>query len=58
MELAKETKLPFVVDIHENADTMKQLLARIGYLLFKKQQDWSVSQVHRVEILFSLYPNF
>jgi transposase len=57
MELAKEAKIPFVADILENGDTLKQLLARSRYLLFKNQQDWSVSQVHRAEILFRLYPD-
>lgn len=57
MELAKEVKTPFVADILENGDTLKQLLARSRYLLFKKQQDWSASQVHRAEILFRLYPD-
>lgn len=57
MELAKEAKIPFVADLLKNGDTWKQLLARSRYLLFKKQQDWSVSQVHRAEILFRLYPD-
>lgn len=57
MEFAKEAKISFVADIMENGDTLKQLLARSRYLLFKKQQDWSVSQVHRAEILFRLYPD-
>lgn len=62
MQLAKETKQPFVADVLENGDTLKQLLVRSRYLLFKKQlggipQDWSVSQVHRAEILFRLYPD-
>ena len=57
MELAKEAKVSFVADVLENGDTLKQLLARSRYLLFKKQQDWSVSQVHRAEILFRLYPD-
>jgi transposase len=57
MELAKEAKISFVADVLENGDTLKQLLARSRYLLFKKQQDWSVSQVHRAEILFRLYPD-
>jgi transposase len=57
IELAKELKTPFVPYILENGDTTKQLLARSRYLLFKKQQDWTPSQVHRAEILFRLYPD-
>lgn len=57
MQLAKEAKQPFVADVLENGDTLKQLLVRSRYLFFKKQQDWSVSQVRRSEILFRLYPD-
>lgn len=53
MEFAKEAKISFVADVLENGDT---LLARSRYLLFKKQQDLSASQVYRGEILFRLYP--
>lgn len=57
IELAKEAKIPFVPDILKNGDILKQLLTRSRYLLFKKQQYWSVPQVHRAEILFRLYPD-
>ena len=40
----------------ENGDTLKQLLARSRYLLFKSEDKWSPSQRHRAEILFSKYP--
>lgn len=56
MELARETKQKYIPDILENGDTLKQLLARSRYLLFKAKSKWSPSQVHRAEILFAHYP--
>jgi transposase len=56
IELAKEAKKAYVPDILENGDTLKQLLARSRYLLFKDETKWTPSQVHRAEILFRLYP--
>lgn len=57
IELAKEAKKQWIPEILENGDTLKQLLARCRYLLFKKQVNWTVSQNHRAEILFRLYPD-
>lgn len=57
MQAAKEQKTPFTPKLLENGDTLKQLLARSRYLLYKKQHNWSESQAHRAEILFRLYPD-
>ena len=57
MELAKELKLKFIPEVLKNGDTLKQLLARSRYLLYKSENSWSVSQNERAEILFELYPN-
>ncbi|WP_224995125.1 transposase, partial [Cesiribacter sp. SM1] len=56
MELAKELKRNFIPDRLENGDSLKQLLARSRHLLFKNKSNWSASQAHRAEILFSRYP--
>lgn len=56
IELSKEVGKPFLPRKLENGDTPKQLLARSRYLLFKRKELWSPSQVHRAEILFRLYP--
>lgn len=40
-----------------NGDTLKQLLARSRYLLFKSREKWTASQRKRAEILFELYPD-
>ncbi len=57
MDLAKETKKPWVAELLENGDTLKQLLARSRYLLFKNEVNWTPSQNHRAELLFKLYPD-
>ena len=56
MELSKELHQKFTPDVLENGDTLKQLLARSRYLLFKSKAKWTPSQNHRAEILFHRYP--
>jgi transposase len=56
IELAKETKKKYLPYILENGDTLKQLLARSRYLLFKSKGNWTPSQIHRAELLFRQYP--
>ena len=51
IELAKETGHKYIPYILENGDTLKQLLARSRYLLFKPQSKWTPSQWRRGEIL-------
>jgi transposase len=57
MQAAKEQKIPFAPQVLENGDTLKQLLARSRYLLYKKQHNWSESQIYRAQIVFRLYPD-
>jgi len=40
-----------------NGDTPKQLLARAKYALYKLPHQWTKSQLHRISLLFQLYPN-
>tara|TARA_B110000881_G_C18535559_1_gene495582 strand:- start:67 stop:672 length:606 start_codon:yes stop_codon:yes gene_type:complete len=40
-----------------NQDTLKQLLARSRYLLFKPENKWTATQKERGDILFQLYPD-
>ncbi|MEP4667726.1 MAG: transposase, partial [Cyclobacteriaceae bacterium] len=56
IELSKQVGKTFKPHILENGDTPKQLLARSRYLLFKRKDRWTPSQVHRAEILFKKYP--
>ena len=57
MAEAKERKLKPEIEIFENGDTRKQLLARSRYLLYKTREKWTSSQKQRAEILFSQYPD-
>ncbi|MDP4186377.1 MAG: transposase [Bacteroidota bacterium] len=56
-EEAKLTKQEYVPEILPNGDSLKQLLARSRYLLFKSPEKWSKSQKVRAEILFERYPD-
>src|SRR5690606_5741440 len=56
IELSRELGRTFVPNRLENGDTPKQLLARSRYLLFKRKDLWTPSQIHRAEVLFRLYP--
>ena len=40
-----------------NGDTLKQLLARSRYLLYKTKADWTQKQQQRADILFEQYPD-
>nr|WP_217636980.1 transposase [Flavobacterium degerlachei] len=40
-----------------NGDTVKQLLARSRYLLYKSKEKWTDSQEERAQLLFELYPD-
>jgi transposase len=56
IEVAKRNKQPFQPEVFSNGDTLKQLLARSRYLLFKHQSKWTASQKERADILFPRYP--
>ena len=47
----------YIAPVFENGDTLKQLLARSRYLLFKKESLWTHSQRQRAKILFREYPD-
>ena len=57
IELCKEVGKEYVPNVLENGDTLKQLLARSRYLLFKHENKWTASQCQRAEILFGYYPD-
>jgi transposase len=56
IETAKKNKQSYQPEVLPNGDTLKQLLARSRYLLFKHPSRWTPSQKQRAEILFSRYP--
>lgn len=53
---AKREKVPFRPEILFNGDTLKQLLARSWYLLFKHHMKWTETQKERAVLLFEPYP--
>lgn len=53
---AKEQKTVYTPEVLSNGDTLKQLLARSRYLLFKHHSKWTESQKQRAELIFPRYP--
>ena len=56
IEESKKNKLNYEPILLSNGETLKQLLARSRYLLYKSQDDWTLEQTHRSSILFEKYP--
>lgn len=56
IEDARKSKQAYQPEVFNNGDTLKQLLARSRYLLFKHQSKWTGSQKERAELLFPKYP--
>jgi len=54
---AKADKREYKPITLKNGDTLKELLFRSRYLLFKSPDKWSYSQKERANILFELYPD-
>lgn len=57
IEKSKKTGDLFQSKVLANGDTLKQLLARSRYVLYKKPSDWTSSQKERAELLFERYPD-
>ena len=57
MEKAKKGNKKFESQVLFNGDTLKQLLARSRYFLYKNKSKWSQNQIERASILFELYPD-
>ena len=57
IENAKSNNIKYIPEVFENGDTLKQLLARSRYLLFKSQEKWTEKQKRRAKILFEKYPD-
>jgi len=57
IEDARKKGALYVTKVLDNGDTLKQLLARSRYLLFKNPSKWTQSQSKRAEILFQHYPD-
>lgn len=53
---AKKNKTAYQPEVLANGDTLKQLLARSRYLLFKHPSKWTPNQGLRAALLFQRYP--
>ena len=53
---AKEKNEKYYPTLLANGDTLKELLARSKYLLYKYEDDWTTNQAKRAAVLFEKYP--
>jgi transposase len=53
---AKERGEKYNPKTFANGDTLKELLARSRYLLYKLEEDWTANQAKRAAILFEIHP--
>ena len=57
IENARNKAQKYVPELLSNGDTLKQLLARSRYLLYKSSSKWTENQSKRAETLFCFYPD-
>jgi transposase len=57
IEKAKSQKKRYDPVALSNGDTVKQLLARSRYSLYKRPEKWTFIQKERAELVFDLYPD-
>ena len=57
IERARKSKVNFESKTLSNGDTLKQLLARSRYFLYKNKSKWTPNQIERAGLLFELYPD-
>lgn len=55
IEQAKATQTEYQPEVLSNGDTVKQLLARSRYVLYKKASDWTETQKQKAQLLFERY---
>lgn len=56
IKLAKAKGEKYRPELFTNGDTLKELLARSKYLLYKFEHEWTINQAKRATILFERYP--
>lgn len=56
IKIAKTNGKRYQSIVLENGDTLKELLVRSKYLLYKLEEDWTFNQAKRAAILFKRYP--
>lgn len=57
IENARNKNLKYSPELLSNGDTLKQLLARSRYLLYKSSSKWTENQQQRAIVLFEKYPD-
>ncbi len=57
IEKAKASQTDYQPEILSNGDTLRQLLARSRYALYKNAKDWTASQKERAELVFEHFPD-
>jgi len=57
IEKARKNNRIFRAEVIGNGDTLKQLLARGRYVLYKRAFDWTFTQKERAVLLFERYPH-
>lgn len=57
IENARSKNLKYSPELLSNGDTLKQLLARSRYLLYKNSSKWTQNQQQRANLLFEKYPD-
>ncbi|MGO3812992.1 ISL3 family transposase, partial [Mesonia sp.] len=57
IEHARSKSIKYTPELLYNGDTLKQLLARSRYLLYKSSSKWTENQSLRATILFERYPD-
>jgi transposase len=57
IENARNRNLKYSPKLLSNGDTLKQLLARSRYLLYKSSSKWTENQTQKANILFEKYPD-
>jgi transposase len=57
IEQAKASQTEYQPEILANGDTVKQLLARSRYALYKKPTTWTESQKERAQLVFERFPD-
>ncbi len=57
IENARNRNLKYTPELLSNGNTLKQLLARSRYLLYKSRSKWTENQQQRANVLFEKYPD-
>jgi transposase len=54
---AKRENKTYIPELFPNGDSVKQLLARSRYVLYKSREKWTANQKERAQMIFELYPD-